>query len=144
MVVFAKLRVDLEPTLDIEFFVLDSCLTDVDRNISRQQTFCATGTMGLSGNLSAGEILEQIVHADRILAQEWKDRQRNGENSALRANSTKRDEPLNLDLISNVVFMGTCFNLSVALLSAGIDMFRSFYLFWIQAWENHSTTTTMS
>jgi adenine C2-methylase RlmN of 23S rRNA A2503 and tRNA A37 len=29
-------------------------------------TFCATGTMGLKGNLSAGEILEQLVHASRI------------------------------------------------------------------------------
>eukprot|EP01062_Namystynia_karyoxenos_P065333 TRINITY_DN5885_c0_g1_i1.p1 TRINITY_DN5885_c0_g1~~TRINITY_DN5885_c0_g1_i1.p1 ORF type:complete len:485 (+),score=148.02 TRINITY_DN5885_c0_g1_i1:105-1457(+) len=26
-------------------------------------TFCATGTMGLKGNLTAGEIVEQIVHA---------------------------------------------------------------------------------
>jgi adenine C2-methylase RlmN of 23S rRNA A2503 and tRNA A37 len=29
-------------------------------------TFCATGTMGLMTNLSAGEILEQIYHASRI------------------------------------------------------------------------------
>lgn len=29
-------------------------------------TFCATGTMGLKGNLSAGEIVEQLVHATRI------------------------------------------------------------------------------
>ncbi|GMI17718.1 hypothetical protein TrLO_g14823, partial [Triparma laevis f. longispina] len=29
-------------------------------------TFCATGTMGIIGNLSAGEILEQLVHADRV------------------------------------------------------------------------------
>lgn len=27
--------------------------------------FCATGTMGLQGNLTAGEILEQICHANR-------------------------------------------------------------------------------
>jgi len=33
-------------------------------------TFCATGTMGLSGNLTTGEILEQLVHADRLLARE--------------------------------------------------------------------------
>ena len=31
-------------------------------------TFCATGTMGLSGNLTAGEILEQLMHANRVLA----------------------------------------------------------------------------
>lgn len=29
-------------------------------------TFCATGTLGLSGNLLAGEILEQLWHATRI------------------------------------------------------------------------------
>ncbi|CAM6106971.1 unnamed protein product [Calypogeia fissa] len=29
-------------------------------------TFCATGTMGLLGNVSAGEIVEQLVHATRI------------------------------------------------------------------------------
>lgn len=26
-------------------------------------TFCATGTMGLKGNLTCGEIIEQLVHA---------------------------------------------------------------------------------
>ena len=55
------------------------------------QTFCATGTMGLSGNLTTGEILEQIVHADRILAQEWRPEKENAKN---------------LDLVRNVVFMG--------------------------------------
>ena len=30
-------------------------------------TFCATGTMGIIGDLSAGEILEQLVHANRLL-----------------------------------------------------------------------------
>lgn len=29
-------------------------------------TFCATGTMGLVGNLMAGEILEQLMHANKI------------------------------------------------------------------------------
>ena len=29
-------------------------------------TFCATGTMGFKGNLSTGDILEQLVHASRI------------------------------------------------------------------------------
>lgn len=36
-------------------------------------TFCATATMGIRGNLTAGEILEQMVHANRILATEWKE-----------------------------------------------------------------------
>jgi adenine C2-methylase RlmN of 23S rRNA A2503 and tRNA A37 len=51
--------------------------------------FCATGTMGWSGNLTTGEILEQIVHADRILAEEWS------------IHKTPR-----LELVRNVVFMG--------------------------------------
>ena len=29
-------------------------------------TFCATGTMGLVGQLAAGEIVEQLVHARRL------------------------------------------------------------------------------
>lgn len=29
-------------------------------------TFCATGTMGLKGNLSSGEIVEQLVHASQV------------------------------------------------------------------------------
>ena len=35
-------------------------------------TFCATGTMGIKGNLCAGEILEQLVHVERILRREEK------------------------------------------------------------------------
>jgi adenine C2-methylase RlmN of 23S rRNA A2503 and tRNA A37 len=34
-------------------------------------TFCATGTMGLSGNLTSAEILEQLVHANSILAKDY-------------------------------------------------------------------------
>lgn len=51
-------------------------------------TFCATGTMGIRGNLCSGEILEQMVHASRILA------------SDANKNGTKPD------LIRNIVFMG--------------------------------------
>eukprot|EP00250_Pteridium_aquilinum_P010324 c19301_g1_i2 orf=692-1339(-) len=29
-------------------------------------TFCATGTMGFKGNLSSGEIVEQLVHASQV------------------------------------------------------------------------------
>ena len=60
-------------------------------------TFCATGTMGLSGNLTTGEILEQIVHADRILAREWQSRQQT---------QHVETRQLHLDLVRNVVFMG--------------------------------------
>ena len=56
-------------------------------------TFCATGTMGLSGNLTTGEILEQIVHADRILAREWEVRRRQQDVNA---------RQLQLDLVRNV------------------------------------------
>jgi hypothetical protein len=54
-------------------------------------TFCATGTMGLSGNLSSGEILEQLVHAELILAKEYE---------------LKVDQSKKVDLVRNVVFMG--------------------------------------
>jgi adenine C2-methylase RlmN of 23S rRNA A2503 and tRNA A37 len=33
-------------------------------------TFCATGTMGKIGNLGVAEILEQVIHANRILQTE--------------------------------------------------------------------------
>ena len=55
-------------------------------------TFCATGTMGLFGNLTTAEILEQIIHANHILATEYENFE-----------GTRR----NLDLVRNVVFMGT-------------------------------------
>jgi adenine C2-methylase RlmN of 23S rRNA A2503 and tRNA A37 len=54
-------------------------------------TFCATGTMGLSGNLSSGEILEQLCHAELILAQDYEQR---------------TDHSKKVDLVRNVVFMG--------------------------------------
>lgn len=58
-------------------------------------TFCATGTMGIRGNLSSAEILEQMVHANRILARE-----------AIEQNVLKSEKRKNLDLVRNVVFMG--------------------------------------
>ena len=30
-------------------------------------TFCATGTMKLEGNLYGGEVVEQLLHAERVL-----------------------------------------------------------------------------
>ncbi|CAJ1949582.1 unnamed protein product [Cylindrotheca closterium] len=54
-------------------------------------TFCATGTMGLSGNLTTGEILEQLIHADGILAEEF----------GLREDKSKR-----VDFVRSIVFMG--------------------------------------
>ncbi|KAI2503985.1 hypothetical protein MHU86_10482 [Fragilaria crotonensis] len=58
-------------------------------------TFCATGTMGIRGNLSAAEILEQVVHANRILATEMK------ENNLVNDERRKK-----LELVRNIVFMG--------------------------------------
>ena len=59
--------------------------------------------MGLSGNLSTGEILEQIIHADRILANEWNDRIKQQIDSQTITNEKILPK---LDLIRNVVFMG--------------------------------------
>ena len=55
--------------------------------------FCATGQAGLTRNLSTAEIVEQVVHAARLL--------RRGEVPGL--SSTDRESPLR---VSNVVFMG--------------------------------------
>ena len=67
-------------------------------------TFCATGTMGLSGNLTTGEILEQMVHADRILAQEWEGKWK--ENSHFHGKDDSSTPNVKLDIVRNVVFMG--------------------------------------
>lgn len=50
------------------------------------------GTMGLSGNLTTAEILEQLIYADTILAEEF----------ALREDQSKK-----LDSVRSIVFMGT-------------------------------------
>eukprot|EP00984_Skeletonema_dohrnii_P033789 scaffold31533_cov104-Skeletonema_dohrnii-CCMP3373.AAC.1 len=67
-------------------------------------TFCATGTMGIRGNLSSGEILEQLVHASKILSEESRDdmmTEEEGTDSKKRQKKQKR-----MDLIRNIVFMG--------------------------------------
>ena len=98
-------------------------------------TFCATGTMGFRGNLCEGEILEQLVHAGRVLASELnslpppssseardpmveapnagagaEDRPRyegmaKGDNAGARKKNRDRRRP-NHELVRNVVFMG--------------------------------------
>jgi len=70
--------------------------------------FCATGTMGIRGNLTAGEILEQLVHAGRILA---KESQANVPSPIVSMTTTTRSSKKeknerNLDFVRNVVFMG--------------------------------------
>ena len=68
-------------------------------------TFCATGTMGIRGNLCAGEILEQLVHGSRILlAEEEEEKQQNSnDEGGIKHKGSKKKR---MDLIRNVVFMG--------------------------------------
>mmetsp|Transcript_11015 Transcript_11015/g.19225 ORF Transcript_11015/g.19225 Transcript_11015/m.19225 type:complete len:543 (-) Transcript_11015:522-2150(-) len=64
-------------------------------------TFCATGTMGIRGNLSSGEILEQLVHGSRILMEDA-----NMEQEEPAGQLDKKQKNKRHDLIRNVVFMG--------------------------------------
>ena len=57
--------------------------------------------MGLSGNLTTAEILEQLVHADSILASEYSSLQEQEDPNDRTTRKTKK-----LDTIRNVVFMG--------------------------------------
>ena len=54
-------------------------------------TFCATGTLGLRGHLMSGEIVEQLVHANRLLAAE-----------ATATTDASNDTPR----VTNIVYMG--------------------------------------
>ena len=68
-------------------------------------TFCATGTMGIRGDLCQGEILEQIVHADHILAEEAGKSCEPMEGNI--SNDLPGDKVIEVpDMIRNVVFMG--------------------------------------
>ena len=61
-------------------------------------TFCATGTLGELGNLTGGEILEQLAHADRLLLAT--------ENERAPAPDAVPAAPAARAGIRNVVFMG--------------------------------------
>ena len=54
--------------------------------------FCATGQAGLTRNMSAAEIVEQVVRANRLIAEGGLGGKRKGDHSA--------------DRVSNIVFMG--------------------------------------
>jgi hypothetical protein len=69
-------------------------------------TFCATGTMGIRGNLTSGEILEQLVHASRILASSLGTLDDRTDVVVLDENDGGKKRERQLDLIRNVVFMG--------------------------------------
>jgi adenine C2-methylase RlmN of 23S rRNA A2503 and tRNA A37 len=59
-------------------------------------TFCATGTLGELGNLTSGEILEQLAHARRFAAAKG-----NGETDAVAFRAAEASAA-----VTNVVFMG--------------------------------------
>ena len=59
-------------------------------------TFCATGTLGELGNLTSGEILEQVAHARRFAAAKG-----NGETDAVAFRAAEASAA-----VTNVVFMG--------------------------------------
>ena len=54
-------------------------------------TFCATGTIGLRGHLTAGEIVEQLLHANRLLAAET---------------DTADGSSIDVQRVTNIVYMG--------------------------------------
>ena len=91
-------------------------------------TFCATGTMGIRGDLCTGEILEQLVHAGYILTEEAlglahdnsgdggtgsngingnETKNKKGDNLIVMADGTKKKKSeISLNFVRNVVFMG--------------------------------------
>lgn len=69
-------------------------------------TFCATGTMGIRGNLCTGEILEQLVHAGSILSSEALDLRKRDSMIVTADGSKKKKCDTNLSFVRNVVFMG--------------------------------------
>ena len=60
-------------------------------------TFCATGTMGIVGDLNAGEIVEQFLHARHV---EF------GRSGCNADGAPKAAKPARQSLVRNVVFMG--------------------------------------
>ena len=83
---------------------------------ARACTFCATGTMGLLGQLSSSEILEQVWHAKRFIStQQEKDNSQsevteesatNLDASVTRKRRSQQKQRQNMSEIRNVVFMG--------------------------------------
>lgn len=53
--------------LDVKWVASKSyCLYLYDSELITIHRFCATGTMGIIGDLTSGEIIEQLVHANSI------------------------------------------------------------------------------
>lgn len=71
---------------------------------ARACTFCATGSMGLRGQLSSVEILEQIWHAKQYLS--LHQQQQYQTKNTMKNNTEKHKQQQNHNQIKNVVFMG--------------------------------------
>jgi len=85
-------------------------------------TFCATGTMGIIGDLLEGEILEQLVHANRVLRKGFFESLEGGGELSLKEGKTEIDRSgrerfvperilrqrleQKIDRVRNIVFMG--------------------------------------
>jgi adenine C2-methylase RlmN of 23S rRNA A2503 and tRNA A37 len=78
-------------------------------------SFCATGMMGLTGDLHYAEILEQVIHAERILAKEALQRRTLLQQQSPDENAAAQQKPqikkknkvsTDLDVVRNIVFMG--------------------------------------
>jgi adenine C2-methylase RlmN of 23S rRNA A2503 and tRNA A37 len=76
-------------------------------------TFCATGTMGFRGNLCTGEILEQLVHAGRVLMEELSAKESNADQKDVASDvivsadgSKQKKSDQSLAFVRNIVFMG--------------------------------------
>ena len=91
-------------------------------------TFCATGTMGIRGNLCAGEILEQLVHGSRILllAEEEQQQQNNSQEDGDTRKQKKSKKKKRMDLIRNVVFMGKSYLLCLLILVSWAHRHRAY------------------
>jgi hypothetical protein len=85
-------------------------------------SFCATGMMGLTGDLHYAEILEQVIHAERILAVEALQRrtplhmqvhQQNPDESATSI-KTKNKPGSDLDVVRNIGKHHTLFGTAIA------------------------------
>ena len=74
-------------------------------------TFCATGTMGIRGNLCSGEILEQLVHGGRVLLQDDNNDNVKPETKKKKAKNKIRNVVVSDNTIA-IIYMNGCMNLT--------------------------------
>jgi adenine C2-methylase RlmN of 23S rRNA A2503 and tRNA A37 len=115
-----KIIIQLHDGHNIESVIMKHDNSRVTQCISSQVgcamacTFCATGTMGMRGNLSTGEILEQLVHGSRVLttaaASTTLDQDAGDDDDTTTGKNGVGmkvvDSNRRMDLVRNVVFMG--------------------------------------